>query len=390
MQFETIFNGRMLVVLIVLSTACKKEAVPGNDMAILEPVVEKLSRASVQAGEKVTVYGKNLSQGSFQTEVTISGRVADIVLKSSDSIQVLVPSKVSTGQVLVTVSLGDRFKAGYGPSIEVRPTPRIKNFWPLYAYGGDEIILKVENFSRDNADNSIVLNGEPLTITGGNGSDTILVRLPAGAETGVLHWNSFSGPVQQMDSAFRVRQPVYPVATVGEWLQKDPAFSLMDTLVRGYPQLAGSNYDLYASIYNTVLGYINEASRTYTIFLPADEAYYKNGIYLNKFIENIKNKPYAYHGPLAAAILPDIQLSIQDIHGGDEYNTLYTEQLVYYPSGDPNHILKMQVSEVGGDKYVNFLGIWGETNPPVKILREHRVGNARIIETDGDMGIIYF
>ena len=390
MQFASIFNCRMLAVLIVFFAACKKDKVSGVDAAILQPVVEKLSRAYVQAGEKVTVYGRNLSQGSLQTEVTINGRVAEIVGITSDSIEVRVPSKVSTGQVLVTVSLGDRFKSGYGPSIEVKPTPLIKNFWPLYAYGGDEVILRVENFSRDNAENRIVLNGEPLAITGGNGSDTILVRLPAGAVTGVLRWNSYSGPVQEMDSAFRVRQASYPVATVGEWLRVDPAFSLMDTLVRGYPQLAGSNYDIYAPIYNTALGYINEASRTYTIFLPADEAYYRNGIYLNKFIENIKGKPYAYHGPLAAAILPDVQLSIGDIHGGDEYNTLYSEQLVYYPLGDPTHVLKMQVSEVGGEKYVNFLGIWGETNPPVKILREHTVGNARIIETDGDMGIIYF
>lgn len=390
MRLATIFNGRVMAALIIFSAACKKDAVTGNDKGILQPAVEKLSRDYIQAGEKLTVYGKNLSQGNWQTEVTISGREAEILVKTGDSIQVLVPPKVSTGKILVTVSFGDQFKVAFGPSIEVKPTPLIRSFWPLYAYGGAEIILNVENFSRDNTDNSITLNGQPLAITGGNGHDTILVRLPADAQTGVLHWNTFSGPVLQMDSSFPVRQAGYPVATVGEWLHADPAFSFTDTLLRGYPQLAGTNYDLYAGIYNTALSYINDPSRTYTIFLPADEAYYNRGISLNKFIDNIKDKPYVYHSPLVAAIIPDVQLSLNAVHGGDEYNTLYTEQLVYYPLGSPDHILKMQVSEVNGDKYVNLLGIWGETNPPVKILREHRIGNATIMETDGETGIIYF
>jgi IPT/TIG domain len=390
MKSNYIFSRLLFAFAFIFFVACKKGKVTGDGSLIIEPTVEKLSRAYVQSGEQITVYGKNLSQGSLLTEVTISGHPAEILVKASDSLVILVPPKVSTGKIMVTVSQEDQFKSGYGPAIEIKPTPLIKSFSPYYAYGGETVTLVVENFSINNADNSIVLNNESLPITGGNGHDTLLVKLPAAAHTGAFYWSTFRGPVQHMDTLFPVRQTSYPVTTVGQWVRQDPAFSFVDTLLRGYPDLAGSNYDLYQGIYNTILAYTNAPDRTYTIFLPSDEAYFRNDVSLATYLNKIKDKPYAYHGPLAAAIIPARQLSINTMQMGDLYNTLYTEQLVYYPLGNPDNILKMQVSEDNGSKYISFLGIWGETTPPVKVLREHKIGNATIIEIDGETGIVYF
>ncbi len=44
--------------------ACKKDKDGNSDQGIMQPTIEKLSRAYAQAGEQLTVYGKNLSQST--------------------------------------------------------------------------------------------------------------------------------------------------------------------------------------------------------------------------------------------------------------------------------------------------------------------------------------
>lgn len=384
-------TGSYLLMGLFLSlAACKKDKGGNADQGIIQPSIEKLSRTSAQAGEQLTVYGKNLSQSTLETFVTIHGSPAEILTKTSDSLVVLVPSKVSTGKILVTISRNDQFKVGEGPAVDIKPTPLIKGFWPFYAYGDDTITLVVENFSANASDNRISLNGEPVQITGGNGRDTLFVKLPATAQTGMFSWNTFNGPLQQVDTSFFIRKTDYPVTTASQWLHADPAFSFMDTLFRGYPNLAGSNYEYYAYIYGQALSFINDPARTYTIFLPSDEYFVRNKIRRNNYLDMVKSKPYAYNGPMIAAIVPDMQLSLTAMQSGDEYKTLYTMKVVFYPTDAPDEGLKIQVTEGNGNKYVNLLGLYGETNPAVRILKEHKIGNATIIETDGELGVIYF
>lgn len=390
MRLYNKIGSYFLMGLFLSLTACKKDKDGNSDQGIMQPSIEKLSRTSAQAGEQITVYGKNLSQTTLETLVTIHGIPAEILTKTSDSLVVLVPSKVSTGKILVTVSSNDQFKVGEGPAVDIKPTPLIKGFWPFYAYAGDNITLLVENFSANAADNRITLNGEPVQITGGNGRDTLLVKLPATAETGMFSWNTFNGPVQQVDTSFFIRKTDYTVTTASQWLHVDPAFSFMDTLFRGYPSLAGPNYDYYAYIYSVALSYINDPARSYTIFLPCDEYFVKNKIRLNNYLDMVKAKPYAYNGPMISAIVPDMQLSLSAMQPGDEYKTLYTMKVVFYPIDAPDEGVKIQVSESNGNKYVNLLGLYGERNPAVRILKEHKIGNATIIETDGELGVIYF
>ncbi|BAV06025.1 hypothetical protein FLA_2040 [Filimonas lacunae] len=372
-------------------TACKKEETMQQQVSIITPVISKLNRSFAQAGDTLVIYGASLIQQQRLTEVFINDRPCTLLKSVADSLQVLVPAQTRSGQVTVTISYGKQFSSAEGPSLDVKPTPALLGFWPRYGYAGESITLYVENFSIANADNHIFLEGFPATITGGNGKDTLLVTLPAASSTGVFSWRTYQGPLQYSKDTFLVRQPSYPVTSVGGWLQQDPAYTYLDTLYRGYPALSGSNYDLYARIYDSALNYINSPNRTYTVFLPADGAYYSKGITLRDYITKIKNAPYSYNSPMVAAILPDIQLSLADMHEGDLYNTAFTELMQWYPYfGSDDNKNKMQVTEEDGQKYVNLVGIYGDTRPRVKVIRAHKVGNATIIETDGDLGYIPF
>lgn len=386
-----IYSLLAIPILSLLFSACKKDEASAGQLLIQSPVINKLSRSFVQEGDTLVIYGSALAQDHRITEVFINDRPCQLLKSSTDSLQVKVPAKTRSGNVVVTISVGNQFNSVNGPLLEIKPTPLIRSFWPKYGYPGETIALIVENFSVNNTDNHIFLGADAVQITGGNSKDTLLVTLPANAHTAGFRWNTYDGVIQQMDTAFPVRQTSYSVSNAMSWLQADPAFTFMDTLVRGYPVLSGINYkDYYKRLYDTVLNYINNNARSYTIFLPADMGYYNSSITLNGFIEKIKNQPYNYHFGLAASIVPDMQLSLSAMQEGDLYNTAFTMLLQYYPDGSDDYKNKIQITKENGVKYANLLGIYGETSARVKIIRAHKIGNATIIETDGELGYFAF
>ncbi|MBS0030557.1 IPT/TIG domain-containing protein [Chitinophaga sp. 22321] len=381
----------VLLLFLTTTIACKKDRVTREAVPINAIKVEKVSAGFVQAGEELTVYGSNLVQGDLVTEVFIAGRPSEMLHTSADSITIRVPLKVQTGKVMVTVSRGATFSSAYGPDIVVRPTPLIKSFAPLVAYGGDTIELYTENFSEEETNNSIFIGTKKIQIISRKGKDTILVKLPADAVSGVFSWHTYNGPVFKLETAFLVRQASYGVSTVARWLQQDPGFSYMDTLVRGYPQLAGGNYQsTHKTVYDTVLQYINSPDRKYTIFLPGNAAYEKNTSKA-AFLEKIKTRPYNYNSMLANTIVPGHNMRLAGMQDGDKQPAAYTMKLAYWeyniPADDYNFI-KIIVEE--GVKYAQVWGPYDQTQPRVKILREHQVGNATIIETDGEPGVVFY
>jgi hypothetical protein len=391
MKKTNIFYGIFLLTLSAF-VGCKKEKIPVSGLVTEIVKVEKLSAPFVQAGDELTLYGSHLVQKDLVTEIFIAGRPSELLRSSADSITVRVPSKAQTGKVMVILSRGAQFSSVYGPSIEVKSTPLIKSFSPLFAYGGETIELHTENFSDAETSNAIYLGTKKLEIVSRKGKDTILVKLPADAVTGIFSWNTYNGPTFTMETLFPIRQTNYAVSTVGQWFFNDPGFSYMDTLVRGYPELAGYNYlSTHKPVYDTALQYINSTDRKYTIFLPSDEVYHKTNVSKNAFLERIKAAPYNYNVLLANAIVPDVNMRLATMQDGDKEKTAYTMKLAFwdYPIAvDDYNFIKIIIED--GIKYAQVWGPYDQTVSRVKILREHQVGNATIIETDGELGVIYF
>jgi IPT/TIG domain len=379
------------ILLLSLFFACKKDQPSADGPVIQTPVIVKVSRTFVQTGDRLTIYGHALIQDGLLTEVFIGGRPGEIVSRSADSLAIIIPSKVPNGRILVTISRNQQFKSADGPEIAVKPTPLIKSYWPSYAFAGDTIALYTENFSGQDHDNFFYIGSDALQIVSKKDRDTFFVKLPANANTGLLSWHTYDGPSDTFPVPFPIRQASYAVNTVKDWLHLDPAFSYMDTLVRGYPVLAGGNYpDVHKRIYDSVLLYIAHTDRLYTIFLPASDSYLQHNIRQETFLDKIKATPYNYNALLITAIVPGRQLQLQTLQTGDLFPTAYTMRMAYgndYSNASGNSV---SIIEQHGEKYAQLTGIYGETNPPVKILRSHQVGNATIFETDGELGIIYF
>ncbi|MEI3797095.1 MULTISPECIES: IPT/TIG domain-containing protein [unclassified Chitinophaga] len=390
---KTIFFFKYIpgILLLCLLFACKKDSSSADGPVIQTPLISKLSRTFVQAGDRLTIYGHALIQDGLLTEVFIGGRPGEIVGQSADSLAIIIPPKVLNGRILVTISRNQQFKSANGPEIAVKPTPLIKSYWPSYAYAGDTIALYTENFSEQNNDNFFYIGNDALQLVSKKDRDTFFVKLPANTNTGLLSWHTYDGPSDTFPVPFPIRHVSYAVNTVKDWLHLDPAFSYMDTLVRGYPVLAGGNYpDVHKRIYDSVLLYIANTNRSYTIFLPASDSYRRNNISQETFLNKIMARPYNYNTLLITAIVPGRQLQLQTLQAGDAFPTAYTMRMVYGNDYDDASGNTVSIIEQQGEKYAQLTGIYGETNPPVKILRSHQVGNATIFETDGELGIIYF
>lgn len=382
-------NGCFIALLAI--HACKKDDKPSDAALINLPVIEKLSRPSVQAGEELTVYGSKLLQKGMQTDVLVNGKPGTIIRSAADSITLRIPEKALNGNITVIISKGEHFLSTQGPYLQIIQTPVVKGFWPVYATGGDTIALISEHFSDQFTNNQILLGNVKVEIVAKKGKDTLLIKLPANAVTGYFSWNTYNGPYYSFaDQPFRVRHANYTANTVMDWIYQDPAFSYMDTLVRGYPVLAGGNYqEIHKRIYDAALQYIQYTDSAYTIFLPSDNSYLNKGIRKTTFIENILSKPYNYNTLLIAAISPGNQLHISDLNDGDTFRSAFTMKMTYPEvESDEHNYMKIIVED--GVKYAQIVGMYEESRARVKILKEHRIGKAVIIEIEGELGFVYF
>lgn len=378
----------LLAAVLITAPACKRSADPSPQAAIEAPAITRMNKTFVQGGDTLTLYGSHLKQQDSRTTVSLNGRPAEILRQAVDSLVIRIPDRTLTGRILITISAGDQFKSVYGPAVEVKPTPVVHKFYPLFAYAGDTIQLIAEHFSEDDKDNSINLNGLPAGITGRKGKDTLLVKLPANASSGVFTWSAYHGPLHKGQDTFSVRKPQYPVNTLTAWLLSDPAFTFIGIAIRDVNILAASNM---ATIYNTMDTldrYVNHADRRYTIFLPTNRFYTDQGISLEQYKQNVIQRVDLVYFFLLAAVVPNEQLHIADLQDGEEYQAAFTSLNRFYPLGDESQHNRLRVFRENGEVYIGAISLYGDyvVGSKVKILREHHFGNVSLIETEGEVG----
>ncbi|WEK36200.1 MAG: IPT/TIG domain-containing protein [Candidatus Pseudobacter hemicellulosilyticus] len=376
---------------LLVLTACNRDDDAVAVIVIEPPVIHRVSNQTVQAGESLTVYGSGLSRAGMTTEVLISGRPAELLKQSADSLVIAVPATAYTGKLLVILSQGKAFaSAELGGSLTIRPTAIISGFFPPFGYAGETIALAAQNFSEQAADNEIFLGTEKAEFVGKKNNDTVLVKIPENAATGNFSWRTYNGPLSMMPagSVFGIRKQAYAVNTVAEWLSVDPGYTFLDTLVKGFPVLAGSKYEASKRVFDTAMNYLTAADRTYTVFLAGDVGYLSSELTRTKYIDNIKSSPSSFSPRLVAAIVPGQTIRMQALTGGESWNTAYTD-FVYNPyGGDPDLANRIRIVMQDGQPYAQIYTEYGfpEGGPLKKLLRQFTIGNATLIEVDGDIG----
>lgn len=116
-----------------------------------EPQITAISPASGLAGTVATISGKDFSDDKTQVSVLFGEAEAVVTAATATSVTVVVPEN-DPGQVMVTVTVGDKKSAGFAFTYEVPVYPaKLVSLNPAKAQAGAEITLVGEHFGTDKA-----------------------------------------------------------------------------------------------------------------------------------------------------------------------------------------------------------------------------------------------
>jgi hypothetical protein len=92
---------------------------------------------------------------------------------------------------------------------------------------------------------------------------------------------------------------------------------------------------------------------------------------------------------MAAAIVAGYQLDLATVQDGAIFNTIYTMKMQWEGQGtdDANFV---RIINDNGVQYAQIEGMYGETRPRVRILKEHKIGKATLIELESELGYVAF
>jgi hypothetical protein len=361
------------IIILLTAVSCRRDKdEPAPSGQIEQPVISGVNKNFVQAGDTITVYGASLQQEAMQTELALAGRPAKIIGLGKDSLRAVVPVNTYSGKLLVTVSRNNLVASAYGPELSVAATPVVLDFTPKYAYEGDTVSLIVLNFAKELPENAVWMDGKPAKVTSYNGRDTLRVIVPAGANTSIFSWRTYSGPVYKGTASFGVRKPVYAANSIMDWLGQDPAFSYMNAIFTYPPMKNQVRYDSLAAN----LG----AERAATYFFSNNDTWIAQGVLTPERMQEIAlGLLYNYiHFPLAS-IVPG-SLSPEQLTPG-RYETALDENIVFPGDSWRTHRKNyVQIEKIGDDWYIQALTYWGTLGTPLKIQRVHKVGNNYLYE----------
>ena len=114
-----------------------------------EPQITAISPASGLAGAVAIISGKDFSDDKTQVSVLFGEAEAIVTAATATSVTVVIPEN-DPGQVMVTVTVGDKKSAGFAFTYEVPVYPaKLTSLNPAKAQAGTEITLVGEHFGTD-------------------------------------------------------------------------------------------------------------------------------------------------------------------------------------------------------------------------------------------------
>src|SRR5205814_518941 len=132
--------------------------------AVPAPSITSLNPTSGVAGTSVTIAGANFGATQGTSTVTFSGTAAVPTSWSATSIVVPVPAGATTGNVVVTVTVGGVASNGVSFTVTV-PAPSITSLNPTSGLVGTSVTVTGTNFGASQGTSTVKFNGTAATPT---------------------------------------------------------------------------------------------------------------------------------------------------------------------------------------------------------------------------------
>lgn len=356
------------VIVIGMLASCRRDK--NEAPALPSPEITAISRETVQSGDTLELSGKNLQLPDYSTEVFISDRPARILSQSDTKLQLLVPEKALTGNIVVHIGP----QTTLWPKINVIGSPKIKSANPRYAYAGDTILLIGENLGNDASVLKVWLDDAPVTITAVK-PDTARIVVPTGTGLhAVVSWQTYSGPKYKDELTVAVRPTNIIAGNILEYLQKDPGMDLTGA-VMDYISLTPAHKNLNDTLRQYLTGQI-----PCIMFLPNNFAMNARGIYQHS---DAPNAVISFN-TLLNSVLKQTTEPVAD----KLYPSEYTHYVYEYFDGFPDWHAFIVIREENGQRYI-FSTYNTAADQPIseygerrRIIRKHQCGNSILYEID--------
>jgi len=152
-----------------------------------KPSITGVTPTSGQAGDAVTITGKNFSTTAANNIVKFNGTTAVVTSATSREIVTAVPSGATTGRITVrahghTATSSSDFTVN---SSSVGASPTITGFTPATGLVGAALTITGTNFSTTGADNTVKFNGTTAVVNSSTATQ-IIASVPEGATSGTI------------------------------------------------------------------------------------------------------------------------------------------------------------------------------------------------------------
>jgi hypothetical protein len=146
------------------------------------PVIKDISPRSGLAGSVIKITGHNFSTEAEENEVKFNGTTVPVTGVSETTLQVKLPSGISSGPVTVTVN--GRIATGPSFTLAAEGTPVITELQPDHGPVNSIVVLKGENFSTTASQNEVRFAGNAVATVQSASAKELIVRVPQGAVSG--------------------------------------------------------------------------------------------------------------------------------------------------------------------------------------------------------------
>lgn len=137
------------------------------------PVITSLNPDSGLVGSVVTITGSNFGTSSTETTVNFGTASANINTISPTLINVDVPNGLSTGTIIVTVTLDGRTSNQVEFEVTELPVPSIDNIDPTTGLPGTPITITGTNFSDVEGENTVSIADENVAVTSASTTEIV-------------------------------------------------------------------------------------------------------------------------------------------------------------------------------------------------------------------------
>lgn len=234
-----------------LISSCSKdgEVKPQESLSI-----SSFSPLSGEVGDSIMINGTGFSEKASENIVLLGNIQATILVASSTSLAITVPSSAESGKITVTVN-GESVKSSAAFTVEKNSETDtglvITSFSPSSAAIGSTVTISGKNFGESISDNTVAINGTEAEVTAASSTQLSIV-IPDGATSGLITITVGENSVSSSSSLIVTSATTSDELTISSFTSNGAIGSTITIIGTNFSEIASENIVTIGGVTATV------------------------------------------------------------------------------------------------------------------------------------------